>query len=386
MLPLVTLLTSLVTAAVLTPDDAVRAALENDPALAARVADLDAAVGLRRESLVLGENPEVEVSGTTDGTRLNGAVTQPLSITGEGFNAARSARAGLQGAKAAAERARFETAATTRLAYARAVVARELLRFAEDDRALLARLRGVAEARVAAGEGVDLDLRLARLEQARAMAAWLDAQAEASAADADLAALIGTMPGELSRDPLVASRADLGERVPRSDLIAANALTRAARAALARERSARLPAIGLGAFYEKDAGSEIYGPAVTVQVPLWNWNQSGVGAARGNLRLAQANETSTAARAATEEARGAERLRVAEESLATLAPDIVAEATPALKAIEGLFESGEANLSDTLLLRSRVVEGQRAWMEARAAVAAARIDVALARQSKSLLP
>ncbi len=340
----------------------------------------------RRETFFLGNNPEITLSSTTDRARRCGSVTQPLSLTGEGIHAARSVRAGLDAAKAAAERAHFETAATTRRAYSRAVLARELLRFAEEDRALLARQRGVAEARVAAGEGVDLDLRLARLEQARAMAAWLDAQAQATASDTDLAALIGMTPGPLAQDPLVAGPAEPGPGTSRSDLIATSAATRAARATLSRERAAVLPAIGLGAFYERDEGREIFGPAVTFEVPLWNWNQSRVGAARGNLRLAQAIEASTAGRAATEEVRAAERLRVAEESLATLAPDIGAEAAPALRAIEGLLASGEANPSETLLLRSRVVEGERAWMEARAAVAVARIDVALARQSASLLP
>lgn len=145
-----------------------------------------------------------------------------------------------------------------------------------------------------------------------------------------------------------------------------------------RDRVGRLPRAG--------HGETIFGVTVTVGVPLWNRNQSGIGAALGNLRLAEAVEASTAVRAATEEQRSAERLKVAEESLMTLAPDIGAEAAPALRAIEALFEAGEVNLSDTLFLRSRVIEGERAWMEARAAVALARIDIALARQSASLLP
>ena len=373
-------------AAELTPGEAVRAALANDPALASRRADVEAARGLRRESGFLRHNPEVDLSASTDGSRVTGSVVQPLSVTGEGISASRSARAGLESAEAAADRGRFETAAATRRAYARAVVAREQLRFAADDRELLARLRAVAEARLAAGEGGDLDGRLARLEAARAVAARLDAQAEAGAADADLAALIGITPGELARDPLLAGPAAPGEGSPRSDLLAAEAATRAARAALAQERAAVLPAIGVGAFYEEDAGSAIVGPALTVEVPLWNRNQSGVGAARGSLELAEAQQASTAARAAAEETRATERLVVAEESLAGLAPDIAAEAAPALQAIEALFTSGESNLSDTLLLRSRVVEGQRAWVDARAAVAIARIDVALSRQSASLFP
>ena len=386
MLPVLALLSSLATGTVLTPNDAVRAALTNDPALAARVAELDAATGLRHTSFLFRQNPLADFTVATDGSRVTGSLVQPVSITGAGILAARSARANFDAAKAAVERARFETAAMARRAYTLSVLAREQLRLAGEDRALLARLRSVAEARVKAGEGVDLDLRLARLEEARALAAWLDAQAQASESDVELAGIIGIAPGELMNDPLVAGPAVPGERAPRSDLIAAQAATRAARSELSRERAAILPALGVGAFYEKDNGDEIYGPAVTLELPLWNWNRSGVGAARGSLRLAEAVETSTAARAATEEARTAERLRIAEESLAALAPDIGAEAAPALRAIEALFTSGEANLSETLLQRSRVVEGQRAWMEARAAVAMARIDAALTRQSASLIP
>ena len=376
--PLLTLLT------VLTPDEAVRSALARDPALAARVADVEAATGLQRESGFLRHNPEVSTS--IDRTTQTISVVQPLSLTGEGMHATRSAEAGLDAARAAAERARFETAAATRRAYARAVLARQQLRLAEEDRVLLARLRGVAEARVAAGENIDLDVRLARLEQARAMKAWLDAQAQASESDADLAALVGMVPGELEDDPLLAGPAEPVQGIPRWDLVATRAATRAARFALARERAAVLPEVELGAFHERDTGIQFFGLTLTVGVPLWKRNHSGIGAALGNLRLAEAVEASTAARASTEEARAAERLRVAEESLLTLAPDIGVEAASALESIEALFEAGEANLSDTLLLRFRVVEGERAWMEARALIAIARIDIALARQSGSLLP
>lgn len=384
MFSLLTVLLLSATATVLTPDAAVQAALTNDPALAAREAEVETATGLRRQSGFLIHNPEI--SGAADRTGVTIGIVQPLSVTGEGTLAAQSAQANLDAATSAAERARFETAASTRRAYARAVLARELLRLAEEDRTLLERLRGVAEARAAAGSGIDLDLRLARLEQARAVAAWLDAQAQASESDAELAALIGRTPDELAHDPLVACSAPSNEGTPRSDLIATRAATRAARATLARERAAVFPELGLGAFYQRDTGTDIFGLTASMELPVWRRNESGIGAARGNLRLAEALETSTLARASTEESRAEERLRVAEESLKVLAPDIRAEASPALQAIEKLFAAGESNLSDTLLLRSRVIEGERAWMEARAAIAVARTDVALARQSKSLLP
>lgn len=390
MLPFLTMLTWLAaTSAVpvnLTPSEAVSAALVRDPALAAREADIYAAEGLVRETRFPLQNPEVDASISTDGTRRTGSLMQPLAIKGQARYSARSARAQLESATAAGQREKFETAAATRRAYARAVVARELLRFSDDDRTLLARLRGVAEARLAAGEGIDLHVRLARLEETRAVAAWLEAQAEASAADVELAALIGVTPGELAHDPIVAGPAEMADEAPRSDVLAASKATEAARAALSRERAAALPFLGVGAFFEADDGRTIAGPAVTVTVPIWKKNQAGIGAARGNLRLAEAIEASIMAQAATEKARAEERLKVAEAAHAVLAPDIREEAEPALKAIEILFTSGEVNLPDTLLMRARVVEGKRAWLEAHAAVAIARIDVALARQSASLLP
>lgn len=386
MLSVLTLLAALSSAEVLTPADAVRAALKHDPALVAREAELDAARGLQRQTLFLGRNPVLEVAASRDRSRTAGSLKQPFSVTGEGIHAGRSARAGLEAAKASLDRARFETAASTRRAYALAVNARERLRFANADRLLLERLRGIAEARVNAGEGADLDLRLARLEEARAVAALLEAQAEATQFDVELSGLIGKIPGPLLRDPLSAGPERLGVESPRSDLIAARAAARSAQAALSRERAARFPTLELGVFYEKDGGVEIHGPTLALEFPLWNWNQSGVGAARGALRVAKANEVATVARAATETELAAERLRVAEASVTGLVSDISAEAEPALRAIERLFNSGEANLSETLVLRSRVVEGERAWLEARAAVAIARIDVALTTQSSNLLP
>lgn len=373
-------------AASLSAGEAVRMALEKDPALAERLAELDAAAGLQRqESSPLRLNPVATVTGSTNGHELNASVVQPLSLSGEGFRAAESARAVWVAAKAAADRARYETAAAARRAYARAVLAREKLRFAEEDKVLLARLRKVAEARVAAGESIDLDLRLARLEEARAMAAWLEAQSAAASSDVELAALVGFPPGDLERDPLAAGPAGPGIAQPRSDLIASRAATHAAEAALGREKAAGIPPVGVGAYFDRADRADTYGLALTLELPVWKRNQSGVGAASGALRHAQALEASLAARAATEAARAAERLTVAEEALEALAPDIGDEARPALRAIEALYSGGQANLVDTLFLRSRVVEGERAWMEARAAAAVARIDVALAMQWESLL-
>jgi hypothetical protein len=79
-------------------------------------------------------------------------------------------------------------------------------------------------------------------------------------------------------------------------------------------------------------------------------------------------------------------LRLAEDALAALPADLAAETAPALSGAETLFSSGEADPSDPLLLRSRIIEGEQAWLHARAAVAPARIEAALALETGYLLP
>ena len=76
----------------MTPNEAVRAATANDPALAGAEAELLGAQGARRSASWLRANPELEIAADVGGERLGAALTQEVSLSGEGIADARSGR------------------------------------------------------------------------------------------------------------------------------------------------------------------------------------------------------------------------------------------------------------------------------------------------------
>ena len=381
------LLLGVALAAPLTPDDAVTAALASNPDVARAEAEVAAAKGASRQSAFLRENPEVEGGYAVVGDKVDLSVVQPLSVSGEGAADHKSQRARLAAAAAASIRTRLEVAAETRSAYVDAVVARDGAALAGQAFDLATRQLAATEARVRAGEATDLDLRLARLDQAKAARELLGAR---SAEAADLAALSALaqrpLTGEdLVADPLAAApepRPSSGEE--RSDVRAARLGVDAAEAAVARERAAALPPITVGGFYENDGGSVAAGPSLGVTLPLWHQNQAGVAEARGAAGVARAELDATTARAVAERRTAADAHADAVSTMASV-PATPADASAALASIEAGARSGELDLVTTILLRDEVVSGQQALSEARGELAHSRITLLLATEDDSLL-
>ena len=252
---------------------------------------------------------------------------------------------------------------------------------------LASRQIAAAEERLRVGEASDLDLRLSRLEQAKAAQELLASRAAASSSLARLSTLVRQpLDGrDLASDPLLAAP-DVEPQAPeeRSDVRAARLAVDAAEATVARERAAALPPVRLGGFYESDGGDVVAGPSLGVTLPLWHQNQAGVSAAKGEAGVARAELDSTTARAAAEQrtAAGAHA-----DSVATMA-NVAAtddDALAALAAIEAGARSGELDLVTTILLRGEVVDGQRALVAARGDLALARITLLLATEDEALL-
>ncbi len=367
----------------MTPGEAVTAALAHDPALAAAVARVVAGEGALAGGAWLRHNPRV--SGRVGDERLELEASQAVSLSGEGLAASRSARAALDSAEATRDRARLVTAAEARRAWLRAAVAKSDAEIAADELAGATRLRGAAEKRVAAGEAADFELRLARLEEVRAVGLVLRARASLAESRASLAALTGDPNATAEGDPLAAAPPP-GAAGTRDDVRAAVASVEAARAALVRERAATIPAIDIGVFYENDAGRAVIGPTLGLEVPLWQRNPAGRGSARGDLLIAEAEVTSTSARATAEQSASADRMRDLEPLAALLGDDPAGDATAVLAGIEVAWRAGELDIAEATLLRVRALEGRRAWVQARAEVAEARISAALAEGSDTLVP
>lgn len=374
-------------AAPVDPGAVVAAALEHAPTVVAAEARVESATGRRSQSGGLRYNPELELGVGVDGSRLQGQLVQPLSLTGEGMQDRRMASAELDAAEAAFSRARLETAATARRAYGRLSLAEASSEVAERHLQGATRLRAVAEARLQAGDAPELDAQLARLEEARAVATWLEAGRLRTALRADLVALTGLpVDVELEVDPMAAAEGLTGSASAgsRSDVASAAAGVDAAEALLARERAATLPPVALGAFYELDDGRTVVGPTLSIQLPLWKQNQGGRAEARGKLMTAQAELSAAEGRAQVQSSDRAGRQQDAVRAAAILDGDPVADATRSLAALQDAYALGELDLTSALLLQARVIEGERGWYAARAAMADTWIELALADEDPSL--
>ncbi len=367
----------------MTPAEAVMAALAHDPALAAAEARVEAGKGALTGASWLRHNPRV--SGRVGDRRLELEASQAVSLSGEGLAAARSARASLGAAEAARDRARLVTAADARRAWLRDAVAEADVEIADEELAGATRLREAAEKRVATGEFADFELRLARLEEVRAVGLVLHARSSLAEARATLAAITGDPAAAAHGDPLAAAPMP-GTAGVRDDVRAAGAAVDAARAAWARERAGTVPAVEIGVFYEHHAGRTVVGPTFGIEVPLWQRNSAGRGNARGDLARAESEAASLTARATAEQRASSEQMRDLEPLAALLGDDPAGDARAVLAGVEVAWSAGELDIAEATLLRARALEGRRAWVEARSAVAEARIAAALAEGTDTLIP
>lgn len=372
----------------LSAGEAVERALARSVPVAEVEAEREAAEGRARAAAFLRHDPRVQGSWAAVGESHGLSVTQPLSLTGEGLAAGRSARAGVAAAEALVVRTHLEVAADVRRAWVAAVEARQRRVLAAEAVALAERLRDGAERRLETGEGSLLDARLARLEASEALATWMAAIAAEGADTARLAALVGLpVEGlELPDDPLAGAPAPAeGDDGERSDVLAARHEVEAARAALGRERAAVLPPIGLGAFYEQEGDELRLGPSIAVTVPLWRRNADGRAEARAALGASEARLDARERVAAAEQ----ETTRAVVAQLTAAADrvdtDVPAEARAALESIALGYEAGELDLLSAALLRSEVLRGQRAWLRGRRILAEARIALLLGREDPALL-
>lgn len=376
-------------APVLSIDDAVSASLLLHPNVLEAQTALAQARGAASQTAALQSNPTASASLSLDGARSGGSLSQPISLTGEGVAARRTASAQVEAAEAQLARARRVAAADVRAAYADAVVRCGQVTVAEDGVAIAVRLRDAVGLQHEEGEASLLDLRLARLSLVQASARLLSARQAEAEALRSLAALIGEPVAReaLPADPTVAApKPGLASQGERSDVRAAVAALRAAEADLARQRAAGLAPVQLGAFVEVEDGRIFAGPSVSVQLPLFNRNQAQRSAADGAVAARAADHTRLVARAATERQTAEARFAEAGALEAALETDPLAEAQAALTSIEAGYRAGEIDLPSTVLLQDQVLDGEGAALALMGGIARARLDLLLATDDDRLLP
>lgn len=371
----------------LEPDQAVRVALDLHPAVVEAEANLTEARGDLRAATLFRENPDLAARLGTDGARRELEVSQPLSLTGEGLAARRSAAAMVEATEASLRRARVEAAAEVRHAWVACAVAVQAALLAREAFDLASRLVDVTEARYQAGDAPELDARLARLGRAQAAERYLVARREEAAALARLGTLIGrtVTADEMATDPREAAPAASPAAHERSDVVAARLQADAARSALSAERAAMLPPVSVGWFVDQDGPAQMMGPTVGIQLPLWQQNAGGRGRARGDLLRAEAEADRAAVRALAEQEATAGVASEAAGIVTALGTDLRADADAAFLAIETGYQAGEIDLPTVLFLRDEVVSARGALFSTYGASTDAAIDHLLATEDASLL-
>ncbi|MCA9494841.1 MAG: TolC family protein, partial [Myxococcales bacterium] len=320
----------------LPPDRAVALALTAHPDLRAAETALSTAEASRSASSLFLSNPSASAWATPDGARADLGVSQPISLTGEGWHARRSARWSTEAAGASLDRSRRELAAAVRQAYVDAVVATGVVEVAREGSELAARLSFAVRRKHEEGEASTLDLRLARLAEVQAATRLLEARRSEADALRRLSALVMTPveADDLVPDPLIvapdAKAATAGER---SDVEAAEAALDAARADLRWARAATVPGVSLGVGVGVEDGSTFVGPSVGLTLPLFDRNLVGRAQAVGGVDIAEGQLASVRARAETEQATAAARLAEAEAAVERAGVDLDA-ARAALASIE----------------------------------------------------
>ena len=375
-------------AAPLTADDVVRSALSRHPDAVASSSAVSAAEGRRREVGTFLENPEASVGVAVAGGLVQGTLNQPLSVSGEGWHARAAARAGVDAAQAETRRTDLQVAALARATYAWAITTRERWELADQAMRQASRLREAVEAREAVGEAGPLDVRLARMAEAEATALAIAARRDhADARTALVAFTPDALTAELADDPLTAvPSASTG--ATRWDVVAAEARVREADAALARERAAAVPLVGVGLFVQRDEAHGDpgdVGPQLTVGLPVWNRNQGGAGEALAARTTALAALEVVRARAAAEVSLTPEVATYADGALGRLG-DFEADARAALDTIELGWTTGEIDVSEAVLLRREVLDGWVAALDARQTTVEVRLDALLANHDPHLIP
>jgi outer membrane protein TolC len=379
----------------------VAAALANDPVMVAATADVERADGELRAASGLRQNPTLDARFGLGLQQHEASLRQPLSVTGAGAAAFGVARARQEAAVSTLFRRRLEVAADIRRWLVEAIRAEAALTLSGESLQIAKTLRASAEARLSAGDGTELEVHLARLEEAAAVDELLQATNQALEARVVLAAH-AALPAdaELPTDPWVAVPPRPGVTSPeRHDLLAANAAVLAAKHAVRFEAASVVPPIEVGVWAQAQnvgvvgdpvaippmSGNTAWtvGPTVSVTLPAWQSNADGRARARAALSTASAEAGVIEATAAAERF-GVGRQRDA-IAAATGLPDPTAEARAALSGIDRGFRGGEFGVGDASAMRARVLETWRRGASTTADAAKLAIAGALAEEWPSLL-
>lgn len=384
-----------VIAAPLTLEAAWLQAAQSNPALRVVRAQVSAAQAAMDEAAIpFNSNPQLSLeryrrspSAGDVQREWSAGISQAFEIAGQARARCEAAQAALAASRAEMAEAERRLRAEVERAFVR-VLSLQLRLAAEREAAqLVASAESLARKRVAVGEDSRLDGNLAKVEAERASNQAAQIAERLIEARAGLAALLFLPPDavpEATGDLAVAPAAYtldalLTTAEARPALQALNHREAAARARADLERGAAWPDVTLGLSVARegprDARDQVAGVNLSLPLPLFRRNQSGIGRALAEQAQAQA------------EREGGQRDTLAQvrtlwaqlASLRERVRQLAETAQPALEENRRLslaaYRQGEIGLPQLLIVQRQALDGQRDLLEARTELRLARIDL-----------
>jgi len=381
---------------VLSLEAATARALAVSPAVMAADGAVRAARGLRAEAWwPFPDNPALEygrvrrtsVGGTTYDREW--AITQDIELAGQWAWRGSGATALVRSVEARATDARRSAALEARRSYVALAIAQLRAALTDSAAAFGETLAEFARRQFDAGEINRLEWNAAVLEGARARSAAERDRADAEAAAANLARLLGlprdTVPraGAIPPIPPLAWDSDSVlltiARARRPDLRAAAEQRRGADRFLTAARLSLLPTLTISALGGREEGTDrLLGIAVGLRVPLFHRQQAAVGAAAADREAARAEQLAVARSVQAEVLAAGARFRRARAAERRFARDVLRAATENVTLTERALAEGEVSLAEVLILRSTAVTAQLEYLDVLRAVADAWFELAAA--------
>lgn len=328
----------------------------------------------------LGFGGGARFGGGQDGGDIEIALSQELEIAGEPALRREAAERSAKVFDADLERARFHVHQVVHVSFHAALIARDAERGADEVLKYAEQLLDVAAKQVQAGEVSPLAEKLARAEVNRAKEQLLAAEQASRAARLELALVTGVGGGQevapkgaLPAPEETASLAQLVSlakesqpelRVRRAEIEAAKA-----RVALADREAFPRPAVGVSYAAEgvapgSNATQQIVVAKVEIPLPLWRQNDGERAHANVELQIAEAELGAVFAALENRIAQAKARVDSDAKRIALHTSAVLPAVDENLKLVQHAFALGDADITDVMLARERLITSRREALDA----------------------
>jgi cobalt-zinc-cadmium efflux system outer membrane protein len=378
----------------LTLDQALQEALAHSPVLRAHQAGVEQARARVVAARTYPFNPEIEIS-LADREGLDGSSSdrgielgQEIELGGKRRRRVEQAEAGLAAAEARLRRDERLLRARVGAAFVEALRARALVEVEEANAALARTLAEVARKRLDAGAATQIEVNLALAQMGRDERTLYLAASAYSQARSFLAGTIGLDPAD-PPEPLGDLEAPIAGLPPLTELVGLalerredlESLRQTLTAAQAQRQAAKretVPNLHLGAFYEKEEGTDrIVGASVGFSLPIFNRNRGAIAEAEALQRQAEAEEEAAEIEVRREVASARSRYRAAASSVQGF-KQVIGNLRENLDLLQRSLEAGKIGWADVLLFRREFADAQRDYVETLADARFAGIELELA--------